>query len=67
MSDFRIDKIFLEPFIAVGEDNEDDILFGWTEDFNDLPEDFYEDDGEEDIEQFFFEKNLTFLSSFDIL
>jgi hypothetical protein len=59
MSDFRIDKIFLEPFIAVGEDNEDDILFGWTEDFNDLPEDFYEDDGEEDIEQFFFEKNLT--------
>ena len=59
MSDFRIDKIFLEPFIAVVEDNEDDILFGWTEDFNDLPEDFYEDDGEEDIEQFFFEKNLT--------
>ena len=59
MSDFRIDKIFLEPFIAVGEDNEDDILFGWTEDFNDLPEDFHEDDGEEDIEQFFFEKNLT--------
>ena len=59
MSDFRFDKIFLEPFIAVGEDNEDDILFGWTEDFNDLPEDFYEDDGEEDIEQFFFEKNLT--------
>ena len=59
MSDFRIDKIFLEPFIAVGEDDEDDILFGWTEDFNDLPEDFYEDDGEEDIEHFFFEKNLT--------
>jgi hypothetical protein len=59
MSDFRIDKIFLEPFIAVGEDNEDDILFGWTEDFNDLPEDFHEDDGEEDIEHFFFEKNLT--------
>ncbi len=58
MSDFRIDKLFLEPFIAIHEEDETDVIFGWTEDTNDLPEDFYEDD-EEEIEYLFFEKNLT--------
>ena len=59
MSDFRIDKLFLEPFIAIDEDDETDIVFGWTEDIDDLPEDFYEDEDGDGIEYFFFEKNLT--------
>ena len=29
-TDFRFDKIFLEPFIAVNEDDEEDMLFGWV-------------------------------------
>ena len=57
MSDFRVDKLFFEPFIAIDHDDETDIVFGWTEDIDDLPEDFYED--EDGIEYFFFEKNLT--------
>ena len=59
MSDFRFDKIFLEPFIAVNEDDEEDMLFGWHEDCEELPENFIEED-EEEIEYFFPEKNLTF-------
>ena len=59
MSDFRFDKIFLEPFIAVNEDDEEDMLFGWVVDEDDLPENFIDED-EEEIEYFFPEKNLTF-------
>ncbi len=59
MSDFRIDKLLLEPFLAISEDDDTDVIFGWTENADDLPEDFYEDDGEEDIEHIFFGKNLT--------
>ena len=60
-TDFRFDKIFLEPFIAVNEDDEEDMLFGWHEDCEELPENFIEgDEDEEEIEYFFFEKNLTF-------
>ena len=59
MSDFRFDKIFLEPFIAVNEDDEEDVMFGWHEDCEELPENFIEGD-EEEIEYFFPEKNLTF-------
>ncbi len=60
-NDFRFDKIFLEPFVAHNEDDEGDILFGWVEDEDDLPENFIEGiDEEEDVEYFFPEKNLTF-------
>ena len=59
MSDFRVYKLFFEPFIAIDEDDETDIVFGWTEDIDDLPEDFYEDEDGDGIEYFFFEKNLT--------
>ena len=60
-TDFRFDKIFLEPFIAVNEDDEGDVMFGWHEDCEELPENFIEgDEDEEEIEYFFFEKNLTF-------
>ncbi len=58
-SDFRFDKIFLEPFIAVNEDDEEDVMFGWHEDCEELPENFIEGD-EEEIEYFYPVKNLTF-------
>ena len=59
MSDFRVDKIFLEPFIAHSEDDEGDILFGWVVDEDDLPENFIDED-EDGVEYFFPAKNLTF-------
>jgi hypothetical protein len=57
MNDFRFDKIFLEPFVAHNEDDEEDILFGWMDEADDFPENFI--DGDE-VEHFFPEKNLTF-------
>ena len=57
MSDFRIDKLLLEPFLAISEDDDTDVIFGWTENADDLPEDFYEDD--EELEYVFYENNLT--------
>ena len=59
MSDFRVDKLLFEPFLAISEDDETDVIFGWMEDADDLPEEFYEDDEEDEIKYFFFEKNLT--------
>ena len=59
MSDFRVDKLLLDPFIAISEDDETDVIFGWMDEADDFPENFYED--EEDIEYFFPEKKLTFL------
>ena len=59
MSDFRVDKLLLDPFIAISEDDETDVIFGWMDEADDFPENFYEDD--EDIEYFFPEKKLTFL------
>ena len=59
MSDFRVYKLLLDPFIAISEDDENDVIFGWMEDADDLPEEFYEEDGEDETEYFFFEKNLT--------
>ena len=56
-TDFRFDKIFLEPFIAVNEDDEEDMLFGWVEDEDDLPENFIDED---EVEYFYPVKNLTF-------
>ena len=56
-TDFRFDKIFLEPFVAHNEDDEGDILFGWVEDEDDLPENFIDED---EVEHFFPEKNWTF-------
>ena len=47
MSDFRVTKILLDPFVAISEDDENDVLFGWIED-------------EEETEYFYSEKNLTF-------
>ena len=62
MSDFRVTKILLDPFVAISEDDETDVIFGWMDEADDFPENFYEDDGdEEDIEYFFPEKKLTFL------
>ena len=68
MSDFRFDKIFLEPFInfefdlAHNEDDEEDIMIGWFKDEDDFPDNFSEGEyeEEEEIEYFFPEKNLTF-------
>ena len=56
-TDFRFDKIFLEPFVAHNEDDEGDILFGWVEDEDDLPENFIDED---EVEYFYPVKNLTF-------
>ena len=62
MSEFRVDKLLLDPFIAISEDDETDVIFGWMDEADDFPENFYEDDeDEEDIEYFFPEKKLTFL------
>ena len=58
MSDFRVTKILLDPFVAISEDDENDVLFGWMDEADDFPENFYED--EEETEYFFPEKNLTF-------
>ncbi len=58
MSDFRFNKIFLDPFVAISEDDENDVIFGWMNEADDFPENFYED--EEETEYFFPEKNLTF-------
>ena len=66
MSDFRFDKLFLEPFIAVNEDDEEDVMFGWHEDCEELPENFIEGD-EEEIEYFYPVKNLTSCFVFDII
>ena len=68
MSDFRFDKIFLEPFInfefdlAHNEDDEEDIMIGWFKDEDDFPDNFSEGEyeEEEEIEYFFPVKNLTF-------
>ena len=49
-TDFRFDKIFLEPFVAHNEDDEGDILFGWVEDEDDLPENFIDED---EVEYFY--------------
>ena len=38
MSDFRVDKLLFEPFLAISEDDETDVIFGWMEDADDLPE-----------------------------
>ena len=57
MSDFRIDKIFLEPFIAHNEDDEEDIMIGWYVEEDDLPDNFIDED---EVEYFFPENNLTF-------
>ena len=48
MSDFRVDKLLFEPFLAISEDDETDVIFGWMEDADDLPEEFYEDDEEDE-------------------
>ena len=56
-TDFRFDKIFLEPFVAINEEDEGDILFGWVEDGDDLPENFIDED---EVEYFYPVKNLTF-------
>ena len=62
MSDFRVDKLLLDPFIAISEDDETDVIFGWMDEADDFPENFYEDDeDEEDFVFFFPEKKLTFL------
>ena len=59
MSDFRFDKLFLEPFIAINEEDENDYIICWHMEDEELPDEFYEDD-EEEIEYFFPVKNLTF-------
>ena len=58
MSDFRVTKILLDPFVAISEDDENDVLFGLMDEADDFPENFYED--EEETEYFYSEKNLTF-------
>ena len=58
MSDFRVDKLLLDPFVSISEDDENDVLFGWMDEADDFPENFYED--EEETEYFYSEKNLTF-------
>ena len=45
--------------ISNTQDDEEDMLFGWHEDYEELPENFIEED-EEEIEYFFPVKNLTF-------
>ena len=62
MSDFRFDKIFLEPFIATNEEDEEDVVFGWHEDCEELPENFIEGIDDEEDEGVFINlvKNLTF-------
>ena len=57
MSDFRVTKILLDPFVAISEDDENDVLFGWIEDEDDLPENFIDED---EVEYFYPVKNLTF-------
>ena len=52
MTDFRFDKIFLRPFVAVNKEDEEDVLFGWHEDCEDLPSNFSEGHDEEDEEMF---------------
>ena len=56
MSDFRVTKILLDPFVAISEDDENDVLFGWIEDEDDLPENFIDED---EVEYFYPVKNLT--------
>ncbi|NMJ87941.1 MAG: hypothetical protein EX285_08930 [Thaumarchaeota archaeon] len=61
MTDFRFDKIFLQPFIAVSKENEEDVLFGWYEDCEEFSNNFFEGHDEEDEEVFInIIKNLTF-------
>lgn len=61
MTDFRFDKIFLQPFIAVSKEDEEDVLFGWHEDCEEFSNNFFEGHDEEDEEVFInIIKNLTF-------
>ena len=61
MTDFRFDKIFLRPFVAVNKEDEEDVLFGWHEDCEELLNNFSEGHDEEDEEVIInLEKNLTF-------
>ena len=53
MTDFRFDKIFLQPFIAVSKEDEEDVLFGWHEDCEELSKNFFEGHDEEDEEEVF--------------
>ena len=53
MTDFRFDKIFLRPFVAVNKEDEEDVLFGWHEDCKELPNNFFEGHDEEDEEEAF--------------
>tara|TARA_Y100000310_G_scaffold134016_1_gene133039 strand:- start:581 stop:781 length:201 start_codon:yes stop_codon:yes gene_type:complete len=63
MTDFRFDKLFLQPFVAVNKEDEEDVLFGWHEECEELPNNFSEGYNEEDEEMFInlvkkLEKNL---------
>ena len=61
MTDFRFDKIFLQPFIAVSKEDEEDVLFGWHEDCEEFSNNFFEGHDEEDEEVFInIIKNMTF-------
>ena len=61
MTDFRFDKIFLQPFIAVSKENEEYVLFGWHEDCEEFSNNFFEGHDEEDEEVFInIIKNMTF-------
>ena len=57
MSDFRVDKLLLDPFIAISEDDETDVIFGWMDEADDFPENFIDED---EVEYFYPVKNLTF-------
>ena len=48
MTDFRFDKIFLRPFVAVNKEDEEDVVFGWHEDCDELPSNFSEGYDEEE-------------------
>ena len=52
MTDFRFDKIFLRPFVAANKEDEEDVLFGWHEDCDELPSNFSEGHDEENEEVF---------------
>ena len=53
MTDFRFDKIFFQPFIAVSKEDEEDVLFGWHEDCEEFSNNFFEGHDEEDEEEVF--------------
>ena len=58
MTDFRFDKIFLQPFIAVSKEDEEDVLFGWHEDCEEFSNNFFEGHDEEVFINII--KNMTF-------